>query len=78
VIACARARTGAAAGLDDLEARAFAQGLGLRVIGIVGMLVRAKRSGMIADVGALLSALASEGFRLAPVVCEEALRLAGE
>lgn len=64
--------------LDDRKARRWARSLGLRVCGTVGVLLRAKRQGLIEAVKPLLEALKAAGFRLSQELEEEALHLAGE
>lgn len=64
--------------LDDKNARRIAQQIGLKVIGTVGMLLRAKNKGVIAEVKPLLIALAQAEFRIAEPIVQNALRLAGE
>ena len=64
--------------LDDRKARRVARELGLNVLGTVGLMVRAKRAGIIERVGPVLSELEASGFRLTPALVGEALRLAGE
>jgi predicted nucleic acid-binding protein len=64
--------------LDDKKARRVAQQLGLKVIGTVGMLLRGKRQGVIAEVKPFLSALVQADFRISEGIIQEALRLAGE
>jgi predicted nucleic acid-binding protein len=64
--------------LDDLPARHLAGTLGLPVIGTAGVLLAAKRSGLIPTVRPLLDALRTRGFRLRPDVYDEVLRSAGE
>ena len=64
--------------LDDRLARSFAEELGLRVIGIVGVLIMAKRERLIGEIAAVLDYLKREGFRLSDDVISEALHLAGE
>lgn len=64
--------------LDDLPARSLAAALGLSVIGTAGVLLAAKRSGLIAAVRPLLDALRATGFRLRQDVYEEVLRSASE
>jgi predicted nucleic acid-binding protein len=64
--------------LDDRLARSFAEELGLRVIGIVGVLIIAKRERLIGEMAAVLEHLKYEGFRLGDDVISEALHLAGE
>lgn len=64
--------------LDDRKARDLAQRMGLTVIGTVGILVRAKRSGLIAWIKPLLDDLSRQGFRLSETLKREALLLVGE
>jgi predicted nucleic acid-binding protein len=64
--------------LDDKKARRIARQLGLRVIGTVGILLRAKRMGVVPAIRPLLQALQTAGFRLSPALLQEALRIAGE
>lgn len=64
--------------LDDKKARRIARELGLRPIGTVGVILRAKRGGVIPACRPLLDSLMSEGFYLSDALYGEALRLAGE
>ncbi|MBD2598207.1 DUF3368 domain-containing protein [Nostoc spongiaeforme FACHB-130] len=64
--------------LDDRNARRIAQQLSLKVIGTVGMLLRAKQQGIIAEIKPLLTALEAADFRIAEPLVQNALRLAGE
>ncbi len=78
VIMLGMCRPGAVLLLDDWYARSFAQQRGLAVIGTVGLIVRAKRIGMLPSVSPLLQELSEAGFRLSPQVLAEARRIAGE
>ena len=64
--------------LDDKKARRVAGQIGLKVIGTVGMLLRAKRAGVIAEVKPLLRELLQANFRISDGIIQEALRLSGE
>ncbi len=66
------------AGLDDRLARLLAEALGLKVIGVIGILVKSKRANLIPLVRPLLDQLRETGFRLRDDVYLEALQLAGE
>jgi len=77
VIAHAISR-GSTAGLDDRLAREFAESLGLHVIGIVGLLLRAKEAKLLEDLRPHLDHLRSQGFHLGEDVYREALHLANE
>lgn len=64
--------------LDDLRARRQAHRFELDVIGTLGILVRAKRQGILDLVGPLLNQLEDSGFHMTPELKEEALRQVGE
>jgi predicted nucleic acid-binding protein len=64
--------------LDDRQARAVARRLGVRIIGTVGLLVRAKQSGFIELLKPVLNQLKAEGFFIGIPLEQEALRLVGE
>lgn len=64
--------------LDDLAARRAAGRLGLRVRGTLGILVAAKRRGLIPLVRPRVDLLIAEGFRASPALLERSLREAGE
>jgi predicted nucleic acid-binding protein len=64
--------------LDDLHARTVALKMKVRITGTLGILVNAKREGIIPWVKPLLDDLDRRGFRMSPALKAEALRLAGE
>jgi uncharacterized protein len=64
--------------LDDLSARRVAKQLNLKVIGTVGMLLRAKQQNVIDEIKPLLAALNAADFRISEAIVQNALRLAGE
>lgn len=78
VIAQASAHQGAVAGLDDLRARQLAESLGLTVAGTLGLLLRAKRAGMVPVVRPLVDAVVTQGFHVNPTLYRDILELAGE
>ncbi|MBN2392230.1 MAG: DUF3368 domain-containing protein [Anaerolineae bacterium] len=65
-------------GLDDFRARQLAESLGLRVTGTPGVLLRAKRAGLLAAIRPELEALISQGFRLSSDLYVYVLKLAEE
>jgi predicted nucleic acid-binding protein len=64
--------------LDDALARQVAKTLRLRVTGTLGILIDAKRVGLIPTVRSFIDQLQSLGFRLAPGTRAAVLRLTGE
>lgn len=63
---------------DGKQARSAAKRLGVAVIGTVGILIRAKQNGIIAEVKPILDALEVNEFRISRALREEALEIAGE
>lgn len=64
--------------LDDLAARKHARQLGLAFTGTLGVLLQAKRRGLLNDVASVMHRLENAGFRLAESTRGDFLRLAGE
>ncbi len=64
--------------IDDDRARRVARHNGIEVIGSLGVLLRAKESGMISELRPLLTAMRAAGLYYGNVLLAEALRLAGE
>jgi predicted nucleic acid-binding protein len=64
--------------LDDALARRAAQSLGIRLTGTLGLLLDAKRAGLITTLTPVLDTLQSLRFRLAPQTRALVLRIAGE
>ncbi|RXM01258.1 DUF3368 domain-containing protein, partial [Citrobacter sp. AAK_AS5] len=59
--------------MDEKEGRRAAQRLGLKTVGVVGVLIEAKAHGLIAEVGPLRERLRQEaGFFLSDRVIREA------
>ena len=64
--------------LDDREARLQAKRLEFRVVGTLGILLRAKKLGLIKSLREELNKLKETGFRISESLEEEALKAAGE
>jgi len=64
--------------VDDALARHVPETLGLRLKGTLGLLLDAKRAGLIPAVGILLDQLQALRFRIAPHTRAAVLKLAGE
>lgn len=65
--------------LDEQDGRRAAQYLGLQTMGVVGLLVRAKQQGFLAQVQPQLDALRQQsGFYLSQSLYDHGLRLADE
>lgn len=77
VISIASAR-GAVAVLDDLAARRCAQAHGLAMTGTLGLVLLAKKRGVIERVGPALDAVVDAGLYISPRVLAEVRAKAGE
>jgi len=64
--------------LDDRAARKCASALGIPVRGTIGIILLAKRAGVLPLAKPLLSQLTESGFRIAPELLRAAYKLAGE
>lgn len=64
--------------VDDLQARKVAQRLGLQITGTVGILITAKRRGIIDSVKQVIDSLESVGFYVSEALKAQALKISGE
>ena len=64
--------------LDDLKARKVAESLKLQITGTVGVIVKAKKIGLIPSVKPYLDKLRKSDFRLSDAIAMAALREANE
>lgn len=64
--------------LDERKGRRIAKSLGVRVEGTLGLLVRAKRRGLVSSVRELIKQILLKGYYLSQELIEEVLRMAGE
>ena len=78
VLAWAMAHPGACAIIDDLQGRRCAESLGIRLRGTVGLVLRARRAGLIESAHAALDRLRSAGMYLSERICAEVLKEVGE
>lgn len=64
--------------MDEVEGRQVAAYHGLRVVGTLGILIEAKRIGLIDTVAPLVDQLERAHFRISPALRQHVLRIAGE
>ena len=64
--------------LDDLDARRTARRVGLQPVGTIGLLLAARKRGMLPSLADELERLRALGFRVSASLCEQALHEAGE
>jgi len=78
VLALAGANSGSRAILDDLDARRCAQSFGVPLIGTIGVVLRAKRRGVIAMARPVIEELRRVGLYASDSLIERALAHLGE
>jgi hypothetical protein len=64
--------------IDERRGRAMARHRGIPVVGVAGVLLAAKRRGLLETVKPVLLALSCQGYRLSDALVAAVLRLAGE
>ncbi len=65
--------------LDEREGRRIAHRLGLRVTGVLGIILRARRAGKLSSLLQVINQLREQaGFRIAPALLADILRQSGE
>jgi hypothetical protein len=78
VLALARERAQATAVLDDATARACAKAIGVPVIGTLGVVVRAKRQGIVESAAEIMTAITNAGLYVDDATIRMALERIGE
>jgi len=64
--------------IDERRARKAAKELGLRVVGTLGVLVEAKRQGLLTAIGPLMEEMISNGIYFGPQLVERILAAVGD
>lgn len=64
--------------IDERRGREIARRRGIPVVGVAGVLLAAKRSGLLMSIGPTLADLTRQGYRLSEALVAEVLPLAGE
>ncbi|MBI9084567.1 MAG: DUF3368 domain-containing protein [Desulfobacterales bacterium] len=62
--------------IDDKKGRKVAKRLGLRIVGIGGLLIAAEQSGLIENVAPVIDDLARAGYRLSSALSQRIIELA--
>lgn len=78
VLAIALEAPGSLVILDDAMARRYAKVLGLKLTGTLGVLLKAKETGLLPSIAPVVERLQALRFRVDPATREAILRLAGE
>jgi uncharacterized protein len=64
--------------VDDKQARTAAKRIGISVIGTIGVLLRAKKNGVVSVIRPIMDDLELNNFFIGRALREEALKIAGE
>jgi len=64
--------------IDDLKARKFAKMNGLKIIGTMGILLKAKKEGLIKEIKSMISKLLANDIRISKKIIEISLQAAIE
>ncbi|MBM4065264.1 MAG: DUF3368 domain-containing protein [Planctomycetes bacterium] len=64
--------------VDDLAARKVAHELEIKVTGVIGILLLAKKMGYVQEIKYFLNEMLKHDFRISKIIYEEALKLAKE
>ena len=64
--------------LDDYKARKFAESLGIQIIGTIGIIIKAKRQGVIESIKPFLQKIRQTDFRISEEIEKRALEESGE
>lgn len=59
--------------IDERKGRLIAKDLGIKIIGTLGILIKAKQSGLIADLQKVIDLLEQTDFRLSPILKQQLL-----
>ena len=64
--------------IDDMKGRKLAQKLNLNIIGTLGLILIAKREGILPQIKPIFDKIQGTNFRIAPGLLEDILKQAGE
>jgi predicted nucleic acid-binding protein len=78
VLSWSLAHPGSVAIVDDLAARRCAEVLGIPLIGTLGLVLKAKRKGLLAAARPATEKLLAAGMYLSPKILDQAMALVGE
>ena len=64
--------------IDDLKARKLAKSLDLQITGTLGIIVKAKKAGLIKSTKKCIAKLREVDFRISEKIAKEIIKLSGE
>jgi len=59
--------------IDERKGRLIAKDLGIKVIGTLGIIIKAKQTGLISNLGEVIDLLEQTDFRLSPILKQQLL-----
>ena len=64
--------------IDEIKGRTIAENMGIKIVGLLGTLLKAKELGHLSELKPKLEQLVKLGFRINPRLYEHVLKMAGE
>ena len=64
--------------IDEIKGRTIAENMGIKIVGLLGTLLKAKELGYLSELKPKLEQLVKLGFRINPRLYEHVLKMAGE
>lgn len=64
--------------VDEIKGRNIAEKMGINIVGLLGILIRAKQQNIIPEVKPLMEDLSRVGFRVNPILFEHILSITNE
>jgi uncharacterized protein len=64
--------------IDEIKGRIIAESKGIKIVGLLGILIKAKEKGLVAMVKPLMNQLQVLGFRINPTLYEHILKIVNE
>lgn len=64
--------------IDEAKGRAIAEGMGIKIVGLLGTLIKAKEKGIVSKVKPIIDDLVKIGFRIRPTLYSHILEITNE
>jgi uncharacterized protein len=64
--------------IDEAKGRAIAESMGIKIVGLLGTLVKAKEKGIVSEVKPIIDDLKKIGFRIHPTLYKHILKITNE
>jgi uncharacterized protein len=64
--------------IDEIKGRTIAENMGVKIVGLLGTLIKAKEKGILEEVKPIIDDLTKIGFRINPVLYKHVLKITNE